>query len=57
MTLIEELKFRGFLNQCTDEKSLNEILKSKKITFYIGFDCTAKSLHVGSLIQIMDILL
>ncbi len=53
MTLIEELKFRGFLNQCTDEKSLNEILKSKKITFYIGFDCTAKSLHVGSLIQIM----
>ena len=53
MTLIEELKYRGFLNQCTDEESLNKILKSKNITFYIGFDCTAKSLHVGSLIQIM----
>ena len=53
MTLIEELKYRGFLNQCTDEDSLNKILKSKNITFYIGFDCTAKSLHVGSLIQIM----
>ncbi len=53
MTLIEELKYRGFLNQCTDEESLNKILKSKNITFYIGFDCTAKSLHIGSLIQIM----
>ena len=53
MTLFEELKYRGFLNQCTDEESLDNILKSKKITFYIGFDCTAKSLHVGSLIQIM----
>ena len=53
MTLIEELKFRGFLNQCTNEETLNEIINSNKINFYIGFDCTAKSLHVGSLIQIM----
>ena len=53
MTLLEELKYRGFINQCTDEAALGRILKSKKITFYIGFDCTAKSLHVGSLIQIM----
>ncbi len=53
MTLIEELKFRGFLNQCTNEETLNEIVNSNKIKFYIGFDCTAKSLHVGSLIQIM----
>ncbi len=53
MTLFEELKYRGFLHQCTDEKVLDKILQSKKITFYIGFDCTAKSLHVGSLIQIM----
>ncbi len=53
MTLLEELKYRGFLNQCTNEDELDKILKSKKITFYIGFDCTAKSLHVGSLIQIM----
>ena len=53
MTLIEELKYRGFLNQCTDEESLSKKLKSENITFYIGFDCTAKSLHIGSLIQIM----
>ena len=53
MTLFEELKYRGFLNQCTDEAALDKILNTKKITFYIGFDCTAKSLHVGSLIQIM----
>ena len=53
MTLIEELKFRGFLNQCTNEETLNKIINSNKIKFYIGFDCTAKSLHVGSLIQIM----
>ena len=53
MTLIEELKYRGFLHQCTDEESLNKKLNSENITFYIGFDCTAKSLHIGSLIQIM----
>ena len=53
MTLIEELKYRGFLHRCTDEESLNKKLKSENITFYIGFDCTAKSLHIGSLIQIM----
>ena len=53
MTLLEELKLRGFIHQCTDEKKLNNELINKSIKFYIGFDCTAKSLHVGSLIQIM----
>ena len=53
MTLIEELKQRGFIHQCTNEKSLGDLLNSESIKFYIGFDCTAKSLHVGSLIQIM----
>ncbi len=53
MTLIEELKQRGFIHQCTDEKALSDLLNSESIKFYIGFDCTAKSLHVGSLIQIM----
>ena len=53
MTLLEELKHRGFIHQCTNENNLNEVLNSKSIPFYIGFDCTAKSLHVGSLIQIM----
>ncbi|MDG2417084.1 MAG: tyrosine--tRNA ligase [Pelagibacterales bacterium] len=53
MTLIEELKQRGFIHQCTNEKALSDMLNSESIKFYIGFDCTAKSLHVGSLIQIM----
>ena len=53
MTLIEELKQRGFIHQCTNEKALGDLLNSESIKFYIGFDCTAKSLHVGSLIQIM----
>tara|TARA_S200000501_G_scaffold79541_1_gene71366 strand:+ start:200 stop:1438 length:1239 start_codon:yes stop_codon:yes gene_type:complete len=53
MTLIDELKYRGFINQCTNEDNLIKLLNSEKLSFYIGFDCTAKSLHVGSLIQIM----
>ena len=53
MTLFEELKFRGFINQCTNESALDTITKKNSIYLYIGFDCTAKSLHVGSLIQIM----
>ncbi len=53
MTLFEELKQRGFMHQCTNEDALDDLINSKSIHFYIGFDCTAKSLHVGSLIQIM----
>ena len=53
MTLLEELELRGFIHQCTDIDKLNSTLKDELITFYIGFDCTAKSLHVGSLMQIM----
>ena len=53
MTLIDELEYRGFINQCTNEDDLIKLLNSEKLSFYIGFDCTAKSLHVGSLIQIM----
>ena len=44
---------RGFLNQCTDLDKFNEISSRKSIAAYIGFDCTASSLHVGSLLQIM----
>ena len=50
---LEEMKSRGYLNQCTDIIKLNEICNKKSISGYIGFDCTAKSLHVGSLLQIM----
>ena len=53
MTLLEELKLRGFIHQCTDKENLSNALNNSSINFYIGFDCTAKSLHVGSLIQIM----
>ena len=48
-----EMKSRGYLNQCTDLNELDEICNNGHITGYIGFDCTASSLHVGSLLQIM----
>jgi len=46
-------KERGFFHQCTDEEGLDKLLSSEPVTTYIGFDCTATSLHVGSLMQIM----
>ena len=50
---LQEMQDRGFLNQCTDFNKLGEICNKKAISGYIGFDCTASSLHVGSLLQIM----
>jgi len=50
---LKEFKDRGYFYQCTNEKELTELLNKKKIKAYIGFDCTAQSLHVGSLLQIM----
>ena len=50
---LKEFKERGFFYQCTDEENLSSLLDKKKIKAYIGFDCTAASLHVGSLLQIM----
>jgi len=50
---LKEFKDRGFFYQCTDEHELSSLLDTKKISAYIGFDCTAESLHVGSLLQIM----
>ena len=47
MTLFEELKRRGLLAQLTDEKEIEELVNAGKATFYIGFDPTADSLHVG----------
>jgi len=44
---------RGYFNQTTHEKELDELLDKAKISAYIGFDCTAPTLHIGSLIQIM----
>ena len=50
---LKEFKERGFFFQCTDENELSNLLNNQKIRAYIGFDCTAESLHVGSLLQIM----
>ena len=50
---LKEFKDRGYFYQCTDENGLSKKLNSEKIKGYIGFDCTAQSLHVGSLLQIM----
>ncbi len=50
---LQEFHDRGYFYQCTDDNGLNKVLNNQKIKAYIGFDCTAKSLHVGSLLQIM----
>ena len=50
---LQTLKNRNFINQATDLDNLDKKLSENKITAYIGFDCTAKSLHIGSFIQIM----
>ena len=52
-TFLLEMKSRGYLNQCTDLDKLDNICNKQFLTAYIGFDCTANSLHVGSLLQIM----
>src|SRR4051812_22720136 len=44
---------RGMVHQCSDAARLDELLATGRRTAYIGFDCTADSLHVGSLLQIM----
>jgi len=50
---LKEFKDRGFFYQCTGEDELSNLMDKEKINAYIGFDCTAESLHVGSLLQIM----
>ena len=52
-TFLTEFQKRGYFNQCTDLSGLSELISKSKIKAYIGFDCTAPSLHVGSLMQIM----
>lgn len=53
MTLFEELKRRGLIAQCTHEDKIEEMLNNEKVTFYIGFDATADSLHVGHFLQMV----
>ena len=51
--LWQDLQWRGLVAQSTDEKVLSDLLNNKSITFYIGFDPTAPSLHLGNLMQIL----
>ena len=50
---LQTLNERGFIHQTTDTQALDRLLCTETVTGYIGFDATADSLHVGSLVQIM----
>jgi tyrosyl-tRNA synthetase len=50
---LNTLATRGFIHQCSDNEGLDALAAARKLIAYIGFDCTASSLHVGSLVQIM----
>ena len=52
-----EMQSRGYLNQCTDLDGLDSVFNKQTVVAYIGFDCTASSLHVGSLLQLMVLML
>jgi tyrosyl-tRNA synthetase len=52
-SFLHEATARGFVFQCTDTEALRATMQAGPVTAYIGFDCTADSLHVGSLVQIM----
>ncbi len=52
-SFLKEFQEREYFNQCTSFDELSQLMDTKKIRGYIGFDCTAQSLHVGSLLQIM----
>ena len=47
------LKERGYIEQATHEEEIRELLNKEEVTFYIGFDPTADSLHVGHFVQVM----
>ena len=51
--LIEDLEWRGLIAQTTDRESLIKDLNAGPVTFYVGFDPTAPSLHVGNLVIIL----
>src|SRR5271165_892247 len=52
-SFLDEATARGFVFQCTDVDALSAAMQAGPVTAYIGFDCTADNLHVGSLVQIM----
>jgi tyrosyl-tRNA synthetase len=52
-SIYDELKSRGFIAQVSDEAAVRKMFAEKTVTYYIGYDCTAPSLHAGSLVPIM----
>src|SRR6476660_4353169 len=52
---LREFAARGCLYDCTDPDALEALFAQERVTAYIGFDCTASSLHVGSLVQLMTL--
>ncbi len=54
-SFLEEMRWRGFFQQCTDETGLADLLERETVTAYIGFDPTADSLHIGSMLPIMGL--
>lgn len=52
-SVLDTLRERGFLYQCSDEQGLEHTLSRGPVTYYVGFDPTATSLHIGNLIQVM----
>lgn len=55
MHILDDLKFRGLINQASDEKALRKRLDKGPVTLYIGFDPTADSLHLGNLLMILGL--
>ncbi|HHV50263.1 MAG TPA: tyrosine--tRNA ligase [Candidatus Avimonas sp.] len=53
MSVFDELEARGMIAQTTDREKIKELLENQQVTFYIGFDPTADSLHVGHFVQLM----
>ena len=53
-TLLDELEWRGLISQSTDRERLAEALNGEPITYYCGFDPTAPSLHIGNLVQLIN---
>ncbi|UCZ52301.1 tyrosine--tRNA ligase [Bacillus shivajii] len=55
MALLEDLQYRGLVNQMTDEEGLTELLEKESVTLYCGFDPTGDSLHIGHLLTILTL--
>lgn len=55
MSILKDLEFRGLLHQITDREGLDKKLSEERVVLYCGFDPTADSLHIGSLLPILTL--